>query len=102
MVVSPDKLFHFKRDQERYSIKLDDFTRLPLYDETHIQSSTYLNDFFFLVLSRFFYWQGVAELVLVDDEAAAEMAKALLAPIKHTSSSPAMTEIPVISKKMVA
>jgi hypothetical protein len=71
MVVSPDNLFHFKRDQERYNIKLDYFTRPPLYDETHIQSSTYLNDFFFLVLSRFFYWQGVAELVLVDDEAAA-------------------------------
>jgi hypothetical protein len=30
------------------------------------------------------------------------MAKALLAPMKHTISGPAMPEIPVMSKKMVA
>jgi hypothetical protein len=101
-VVSPDNLFHFKRDQERYSSKPNDFIRLPLYDKRHIQCSTYLNDFFFLVLSRFFHWQGMTELVPVDDEAAAKMAKALLAPIKQTSSNPAMPEIPAISKKMVA
>jgi len=41
-------------------------------------------------------------LVPVDDAAAANMAKALLTPLNHTSSGPAMPEIPVISKKMVA
>ena len=51
---SPDNLFHFKLDQERYSIKPEDFIRLPLFDEGNVQSSTYLNEFFFFVLSRFF------------------------------------------------
>ena len=100
--VFSDNLFHFKLDQERYSIKPEDFVRLPLYDEGHVQSSTYLNEFFFLVLSRFFQWQGMTAYVPVDDEAAANMAKTMLTPLNQTSSGPAMPEIPVISKKMVA
>ena len=40
--------------------------------------------------------------VPVDDEAAANMAKTMLTPLNQTSSGPAMPEIPVISKKMVA
>ena len=38
----------------------------------------------------------------IDDEAAANMAKTMLTPLNQTSSGPAMPEIPVISKKMVA
>ena len=89
-----DNLFHFKLDQERYSIKPEDFVRLPLYDEGHVQSSTYLNEFFFLVLSRFFQWQGMTAYVPVDDEAAANMAKTMLTPLKQTSSGPAMPVAP--------
>ena len=66
------------------------------------RNATYINEFFFLVLSRFFQWQGMTAYVPVDDEAAANMAKTMLTPLNQTSSGPSMPEIQVISKKMVA
>ena len=45
MSFSTENLFHFKRDQPRYSIKPDDFMAHPLYDDTVVQQNTYLSVF---------------------------------------------------------
>ena len=97
-----ENLFHFKLDQERYSIQPDKFISHPLFDDTVVASNTYLNEFFFLVLSRFFHWQSMSTLVPVDDEGAAIMARSTWSALPATSSGPAMPAIPTISKKMVA
>ena len=97
-----ENLFHFKLDQERYSIQPDKFISHPLFDDTVVASNTYLTEFFFLVLSRFFHWQSMSTLVPVDDEGAAIMARSTWSALPATSSGPAMPATPTISKKMVA
>ena len=103
MSFSPENLFHFKRYQERYSIKPDDFINLPLFYDQVVTCNTYLKEVFFLVLSRFFHWQSTTEYrVPVDEAGAAVMARSVWSPFGATSSGPAMPATPTISKKMVA
>ena len=72
------------------------------------KQNTYLNDFFFLVLSRFFHnnnmfhWQSMGSLAPVDAAGAVFMARSVWNPIGVTGSGPSMPESPTISKKMVA
>ena len=54
-------LFHFKKDQAEYSIKPEDHGSKPLFSKKGA-GQTFLNKFFFFVLSRVSSWQFMTEL----------------------------------------
>jgi hypothetical protein len=52
-------LFHFKLDQDQYSIKQEDYCKKPLiFDQKDLTTTTYLNEFFY-VFDKFSRWQGM-------------------------------------------
>ena len=49
-VWNAENLFHYKAEQTKYSIKPEDYGKLPLFLEDK-ETNNYLNEFFFYVFS---------------------------------------------------
>ena len=99
-------LFHFKLEQDKYSIKPEDYGKKPLiFDKNDLTSSTYLNDFFFYVFQRFCTWQGMKSQSLDSANVVDILVRSNWAehPASGTSNwRPALPEIHCVSKMMVA
>jgi len=100
MSYSAENLFHYKLNQTRYSIKPEDYQKLPLFVESQ-DSSTYVNEFFFLVYSRFTSWQNMKSLAVATLQDTRLWRTNYIA-LPRTNSGPAMESTPVVSKRMVA
>ena len=99
----PEHLCHFKLDQTLYSIKPNDFETLPLFVEGP-GATTYLNDFFFYLLSMVPFWQGMKRVgvATVEEVQALGDNAGMYVAIPKTASGPATEATPVISKAMAA
>ena len=103
-------LFHFKRDQTKYSIKPADYAKLPLFLEDKA-SSAYLNDFFCFIMSKVGEWQGMRGMRADDIKDikyfftswgdCTERGKGLPA-IPASKSGPALAASALVSKRFVA
>ena len=56
-----ENLFHYKKEQTKYSIKPEHYDKLPLFLEDK-DTNSYLNEFFFFVFSKVWDWQCLKEL----------------------------------------
>ena len=110
MCFSSENLFHFKRDQTKYSIKPADYAKLPLFLEDKA-SSAYLNDFFCYIMSKVGEWRGMRGVRADDTEDikylftsegdGTERGKGLPA-MTASKSGPALATSALVSKRFVA
>lgn len=102
-------LFHWKldtTDARTYSIKPDDYPRLPLYthDANAADKGVLLNQVFWLMFDDALSWRSMS-LLRVSCSTAEEaelLALSEYPPIEASPSGPALKAVPKISKQLVA
>ena len=100
-VWNAENLFHYKAEQTKYSIKPEDYGKLPLFLEDK-ETNTYLNEFFFYVFSKVGAWQCLKELSVGSTEDAVALSDSAYCALPKSFSGPALEKCPVVSKKTVA
>ena len=96
-----ENLFHFKLAQDKYSIKPEDYTRLPLFVDDK-DSKTLLNEFFFYVFSKFSSWQNMKDFQVTTMEDVHDLFGKRFAAIEGSRSGPEQPEVLSVSRNMVA
>ena len=104
LMLFAENLFHFKLDQREYSIAPGDYSRLPLFHDNKCHK-TLLNKFFFYVFFKVSSWQSMRDIHVTSLEELTELmlhSPARYAELPLSRSGPAMPEVPVVSRNMIA
>ena len=95
-------LFHFKKDQAEYSIKLEDHGSKTLFSKKGA-SQTLLNEFFFYLLSRVSSWQCMTEFRVTPlDDVKALLLHSFYGFLQESKSGMEMPNVPVVSRYFFA
>jgi hypothetical protein len=98
-------LFHWKLDTSEsrtYSLKPEDYPRLPLFKPAPAEKCVLLNQVFWLVLDDAFSWRSMSRLSCNTVEEVEHLAESQYLSIAASKSGAALKAIPKISKHLVA
>jgi len=99
-------LFHYKldtSDDRAYSLKKEDYPRLPLFDpDAPATKRRYLNEVFLLVLDDLPTWRSMNTYAVNNEAQMQLLASAEHPAIPSTPSGPAHIAIPKISKTLIS
>ena len=98
-------LFHWKLDTTdtwTYSIKPEDYPRLPLFMPKPEGKCVYLNEVFWLALDDAFSWRSISTLSCDSVEDIETLAESQYPSVQATKSGAALKAVPKLSKHLVA
>jgi hypothetical protein len=98
-------LFHWKldtTDTRTYSIKPEDYPRLPLFNPKSEGKCVYLNQVFWLALDDAFSWRSMSALSCDSVEDIETLAESQYPSVQATKSGAALKAVPKLSKHLVA